>query len=552
MAARKRRPNGLGDLDNGKLSTPLQQDESDILDEVGAERDEETGEFVADEEEVKRLGALDPATVLENRRKDTIVGKKRANQKNVTLNSGDVLENYETLLRIWPSNSIIIYVRRLTGPPTQNVINNYPRSGVELYTALLGIHGSREVSEYEVNFQDASTRQYRTKGRITLPDTRPAPQQGAPMQPPYGYPPGYPLPPGYPPPPAGYPPQGYPPPPAPQAAAPGVPPPPPVVHVNAPPAPDLGANVEILRQILSLAQTMQPPAPAPAPSVAPPQPVLPPPPATSDPNAMLVYLVQQLIAARAAPAPVPVTAPVATPVHEPPQGPPGHIWVEQLRTWVPLESLARALAPAPRGPGPSQGGGGGYPPPGGAYRGREEGRPYYSQPPPQPQRERSPVDQLREAVTLLRTVSNLTQEVGEILPGGREELGPAPTPTPDDPVRFMKVGDINMGFDPESGGFRPWETLTANADKIIKTVNEQIVKPIQERQHPRSSQRRVHPPVPGVVTMMPGDEPPPGYVAVPVDQLPPAPVDVPPPISSTPAAPPWGAPVIPVEGNGIG
>ena len=553
--------------------TPLQQDEEDVLEEVGAEHDEETGDLVLDEDRVREVGALDADTIRENRRLDEVVGKRRANKKNVPFNTNDPLLIYEELMRLWPANSIDIFVKRLTGAPVQTTIVSRPRSASELYAALMAFHGMCDEAEYEVSFLDTGTKRWRSRGRrITLPNTRPPAQQGQPMQPPqYGYPPpGYPPPPGYAPP--GYAAPVYPPPQGPPAPA--APPMPPAVHVQAPPSPGVGEMLEPMRQMYQFALSMAPPpapAPAPAPAFAPQAPqfpqALPPPPASADPNVMLAYMrqlsdiVQQLAAARAAPASAPAAPQTyaTPPATQPPR--PGYVWIEQLQTYVPLAALARAISePPPRGPGPggppdggypARGGGGGYPPRG-SYREREGGGatyPPYQNPPPQ--RERSVVEQFRDSISVVRTVANMAQEANEILGGGGESNAPAAEAAPEDdgPLRVMKFGDSNLAFDRESGAFKVLASLMMNGDRIMKAANEHIIQPLQQRQAPPQQQ---HLP-PGHVVLTPGYQPPPGMVAVPIDQLPPGLPDIPPPISESAPAPAqsqqWSAPIT-VEGVG--
>lgn len=581
MTRRSRRPSrGANDGGEGLphgSSTPTQQDESDILDELDVEHDEETGNLVADEETVKKVGALDAETVRENRRQDQVVGKKRANQKNVTFNESDPLALYETLLRIWPANSIDIFIRRLTGAPVQTVITTRPRSASELYEALRAFHGQHEEAEYSIDFLDTGTKQYRARSkRLVMPDTRPpTAQQGQPMQPPYGYPPGYPPPPGYAPvypPQPGYPPLGYPPG-APQtspAPAPGAPPLAPVVQVHAPPAPGFGEMVEMLRQVQALAQSMMPPQPAApvAPVYAPTPAMPPPPPANADPATLFAYtrqlveLVQQLTAARGATPSAPVVAPAPVSATPPqPHVPPGHIWIAQLGTSVPLDRLAQAIANTSQSggnngapSGPPRAPGVGYGPPRMPYRGPDGGYPAYpsQQSPP---RERSITDQFRDSITMVRTVKKMAEEVGQMFPGQEDASTPTPSPETHEeggPIKVMDIGGTKLAFDGESGGLRPWETGMMNIDRIAKTVKEQIIDPLQAR---RGEAQRKAPLPAGFVEMHPGYEPPSGFVAIPVDQLPPPPADVPPPVSAPASGPPhasWGAPVIPAEGHSIG
>lgn len=237
--------------------SPAQQDEADVFEEVGAERDE-SGELLADEARIRALGAVDAESVIENRRLAAIVGKKRSGKKEVPFNAGDILTKYETLIKFWPANTIDIGVKRLTGAPVQHLITSRPRSAPELFEALKLVHGQYEEAKYEIKFFDNNSKEFRGNGQITMPDTRPpSPQQGQPMHPYYPYGPA-PAPPGYPP--LGYPPQpplGY----APQQpTAQGSPQQPPVVHVQAPASPDLGALIDGVRQVLAMVQSAPQPA----------------------------------------------------------------------------------------------------------------------------------------------------------------------------------------------------------------------------------------------------------------------------------------------------
>lgn len=300
MAAR-RRPHER----DVRASTPAQQDEADIVAEVGAERDEDVGELVADEEKIRAIGAVDAESVRENRRLNDLVDKKRGNVKGVPFNAGDLLTKYETLIKFWPVNTIDISVKRLTGQPVQHMITSRPRSGVELYEAIKAIHGQCEEAKYELKFFDNNSKEFRGNGQITMPDTRAAtPQQGQPMQYPYnpfappgapippGYPPGYavpypyPVPPGYPqppqqaqqPPPAAQPAAAQAAPAAPQAPTQMPPQMPPQVFVQPPPpAPglDIASLLAFQKQLFEMLQSVQPqhPPQPPQPQYAPqPQP----------------------------------------------------------------------------------------------------------------------------------------------------------------------------------------------------------------------------------------------------------------------------------------
>ena len=193
MTTRNRR-----DRSNAPVSTPAQQDGADVVAEVGAEQDEASGELVADEAKIREIGAVSSEAVIENRRIEEIVNKKRGGVAGIQFNVDDPLLQYETVIKVWPPNTIDISVKRLTGLPLSNVITSRPRSGTELLEAIRALHGEHDEATYALRFYDTHGKQIRGNGQITMPDTRPPkPPQGQPMQP-YPYPPGYPMPAGAP------------------------------------------------------------------------------------------------------------------------------------------------------------------------------------------------------------------------------------------------------------------------------------------------------------------------------------------------------------------
>jgi hypothetical protein len=85
----------------------------------------------------------------------------------------DLLSKYDVMVRLWPANTIDVFVRRINGGSSeQYVLSSHPESGVKLYEALAKMHGQKEVAEYEVRFRDMIRKEYRGMGRITMPDTR--------------------------------------------------------------------------------------------------------------------------------------------------------------------------------------------------------------------------------------------------------------------------------------------------------------------------------------------------------------------------------------------
>lgn len=485
MAAR-RRPHDQ----DPNASTPAQQDEADIVAEVGAERDEDIGELVADEERIRALGAVDAESVRENRRLKDIVNKKRGNVKGVPFNAGDLLTKYETLIKFWPVNTIDISVKRLTGSPVQQMIVSRPRSGVELYEAIKAIHGQYEEAKYELKFFDNNSKEFRGNGQITMPDTRAAasPQQGQPMQHnpynPYGTPPpGYPgYPPGYGMPPTGYPPSyaaqpGYPPqqqPPqqqAPQAPQQAPQQQPPTVQVM-PSSFDPHQMMSMMDQMFQMFRQMQsaaqppPQPPPPSPHLQyPPMPVpmpmqqMPPmPPPQASPAEQMAWMQQafemfrQFQSSQQPPAAAHVQYP--PPQVQQPAPPPPSSQSSMAEAMTMMQQMFKLFQqmqppPAPPGPGPYRGpfrppygGGPGGPPPypeqypgapgaPGTPGPRPYGPPGYGHPgwgPPQPPpREKTAAEQFREAMGVVRTAVEAVQDINNMMPGVVPNAGAAPS-----------------------------------------------------------------------------------------------------------------------------
>jgi hypothetical protein len=400
--------------------TPTQDDEADILDEAGAAPDE-NGNMVADEDKIREIGAVDAESVRENRRRDDIVKKKRGNVSNVSFNTGDALDTYDTILRVFPTNQVEIRLKSLRTGTTQTITSR-PKTGNELYDALLSAHGQQEAAEYEVIFVDSVRKGWLGKPRIGLPDTRPPTQPGQPSMnsfPPQGYPP------------PGYPPPQYAPPqvaaqPAPQPAAQA-----PVMQFVPPPAVD---PMAMMRQTFDffeqMRSTLQPQQPAYPQYPQQPQqqqaiPAMTPPPQTNDPAAQTAWmqqafnLFQQMQQMLRAGTPAPVQAPAPTlqaqPQQQPQQaGPPGP--PPRGMMWVWMHGYGFALMPENNGMtgAPDRG------PAGPMYRGRPTYDPQQGERPPPyaaPQRPQTLADQLRESVAATRATVEAMQEMSSLLPG---------------------------------------------------------------------------------------------------------------------------------------
>lgn len=569
MASRRTRPRPPVD---GSVNTPAQEDEADILSEVGAESDPDTGQMVADEAKVLEVGALDAASVIENRRMQDIVDKKRGNIKGVFFNTDDVLVKYEQMLKYWPANSTVITMKRVSGgSPVTLVIGSQPKSGQELYAAMMAQHGAHDEATYDVKVQDTTTKNFLINGRIMLPDARPPqpPQQGQSPMNPYQPPPyGQPAP--------QYPQQPYAQPQPYMQPAPQIQQPPqqqapqPVVQVVPPPQQSFGpdAMMTMMQQMFGMFQNMQQQAqqavaaahPVPQQPVmhpVPQQPVmqsLPPPPQTSDPAVMMGWMqqmfglfqqMQHQLAQRSAP---PQSPPVQAPAPAPqPQSDPMAMMGQFFKMFMDMQQAAnqtvRQAQPSARGGGPYLG-----PRP-------DPQQPYpqqYQPPYAQPARQKTAAEQFRENVTEVRSFAETLQDLGTIFPG---QQPPAAAAERDDreedaPVKVMEVGDHKLVLDNRDGSVRKYETVVANLTPIMKWLGEQR-EAIQKANTDREQKKQQQLP-PGYVEVGPGYVPPPGFVAVPVDQipqqlppqqqqapaaqapLPPPPAQMPPPISEEP------------------
>ena len=557
--------------DKNSSGSPAQEDESDILAEVGAERDETTGDLIVDEEAIRKVGAVDAASVVENRRLGKIVGRKRAQEKNVTFNAGDLLTQYETLIKFWPPNTLDIGIKRLTGTPVQQVIQSRPRSGADLYEAIKAIHGQHGEAEYEVKILDSSRREFRANGRITMPDTRTVQQQGQPMQQPY-YPNGAPVPQGYPQ--QQYAPQSAPQPQQPQASQ------PPQVFVQPAVAPAVDPML-MMHEMFKIFEQMRASVQQPVPQYQPPPPpptqmpqMSPPPPPQASLGEQIAWmqesmrLFQQMQQSVQQPAQVqPQYAPPPVVVQQP--APPQNNLAEAMTMMESMFKMFQRMQPPPASEDRSyrDRGGPSRPP----YYPQEDrgrgGQPPYSShqppaqyaPPPPPARPQSIADQFRESLTIIRTAASAMQEMNSLLPERSEApVYESPQVVEDDsPVQVIDTGPAKIVVNKKDGTLRGMETAWANMDKVLKWAGEQreaIQKNARQQQQPQQPPQQQLPP--GYVEVHPGYRPPPGYVAVPVDPrqepLPPPPEYIPPPIQQQEEPAPthtWSAPTIPDQGE---
>jgi hypothetical protein len=536
---------------DGPASTPSQQDEADIVNEIGATpANDGSNDLLVEEAKIREIGAVDAESVRENRRVEEIVAKKRAGQKDVQFNSDDILEKYEGVIKYWPANTIDIIVKRVTGTPIEWIIQSRPRSGAELYAAILSRHGRCEEAEYDVRLRDCNDKQRRGTGRITMPDTRDTPPQvqgQVPMQQP---------------PPA--------PSPAPstdpvammqamfqmfrQMQQPQQAPAPQPVVQTAPSANDPMAQMQAMFNLFQQMQSqVQPQAPQ--------QPVMPPPPPQgSDPAAMMDWMQRafQLFQKTSQTSQV-LPALQPQPQQVAPQSPdPMAMMGRMFDMFLKMQQAAQPPQPQSPPPGPYRGPDGQFTRPYPGQRPPYYGGPPQGYPPPQPPvRPRSAAEELRDAMGLVDTVVSMADRI-------RPQAAPEPERYQDDddnPVKVVDVGGWPVIINKEDGSSRKWESLVANMPNMLKWLAEQreaVMKAAAEREAKQQPQRQ---PLPrGYVEVTPGYKPPPGYVAVPVDQMgglpaPPDESEMPPPISEQQAPPPqprrrtWGAPPVPGAGG---
>lgn len=270
----------------------------------------------------------------------------------------------------------------------------------------------------------------------------------------------------------------------------------------APIGPNMDSMIESMRQMFEMFQSM-PPAPARA--------QVPPPAQAQNPMAAFATFMGGV------------------------QPPPGTIWVPGFG-FVPLDRLMQAVGGGgvPERPGPYRA------PPyrsapdegrGEPYDGRRGPTPPYGPPgrlddepppPPPPPLQKTAAEQFREALGVVRSAVQAVQDINAILPNGSQSSGGrrSDPDEEDSPIKIIDTGQGKLVINAEDGSLRGWETGWANMDKVLRWVGEQREAIQQRHQEPsktpaeRPKQRQLPP---GYVEMTPGYQPPPGYVAVPVD-----------------------------------
>jgi hypothetical protein len=425
------------------------------------------------------------------------------------------------------------------------MITTRPRTANELYEALKALHGRSGEATYEVTFRDGGG--HGSGGSVSLPNTLdalpapPAPGQtiASPQYP-------YPAPPVYAPA-THYAPPAPAPQPAPsstpfdlmlamqkqvfdmvQSMAPKVAPAPPAAPAPPPqpppPAPpDINAILTMQKQMFDMVQSMQPghASSPPQPAPASPQPTGP-----VDQTAALLAMQKQMFdmmqamqatAAGHAPPPSPQPTPAA-----PTTDPTGVMLAMQKQTFdmmlAMMQAAQRGAAPPPVYSGP-------YRPPSrdprdGGASGAPAAAPYDQRPPYQPpQRPQTPSEQLRDAANVFRQTMDVAREFGF---AGGPAAEPEPPADDDGPVRVIDMGPAKGVINRHDGSLRGVETFMANLPDILKWAGEQRAEIRKEREESRRLRlQEMQQQLPaGYVVATPDYQPPAGFVAVPVDQIP--------------------------------
>ena len=225
----------------------------------------------ADEEAVRKEGALNVAAAQAGRRERDAIGKKRAGTARVSFGDDNACLLYDATVQLYAAPTLAILVERTSGSSRLSwYLHSEPANGAALYQAIqVQCHGRSEESVYKVTLKDKAAKTWRGVGWLTLPNTlgdMPVPQQApAHIAPPTYAPPTY-----------------------------GAP--------SSPPAAPAGGDVvsQLLSQIANLNQQVMtlatrggPPAAAvaaPAPPPAPAYPGAPPPGAPPPPKGSMMYL----------------------------------------------------------------------------------------------------------------------------------------------------------------------------------------------------------------------------------------------------------------------
>jgi hypothetical protein len=449
VAAGKRKPGGV----YRGPATPTQPLEDIDREVLGDDVDEESGDAPEiTREQAKELGAINAEAVQSNRKRKTILSRKRDGEKGVPWNERDGTLLYGDIISLWPAAQILIAVKRISGGPgTTWYIQGRPRNGMELYEAIRKqCHGQAPDAEYQIIFKDISSHEERGRGYVIMPSTefddmatpatgtprepRDAPAAPAPSMPygapPMGAPPGYSPPMGF----AGYPPQA-----APAQAAAHAGAIDPMVAVNfqqqlsqiAAQNEALRVQNEQLRQQLASGGSPRAPVPnAPPPPVvvmpqAAPAPAVAPPAKVEVPSGYALASIPGI--------PSPVLVPLSS------------IGLGGTPATAPAPAQAAAVAPAASPPATMQ-------------------------------------EQLTNAAGMMKTAFDFAKTVQGLAPAAAAAPAGAPlgaaegseaSEEEESPTKIVKMGDMNLVTNKEDGGVRLVDTLVANAPAVMTWIDKQ-------------------------------------------------------------------------------
>jgi len=237
-----------------------------------------------------------------------------------------------------------------------------------------------------------------------------------------------------------------------------------------------------------------------------------PPVATSDPMAtmqQMFQIFQQMHASVPPPAPPPAPPPTVQVV--PPAVDPMVMMKQMFGMFQQMQEAMRPAPPAPPERGPFTGP---YRPPDGDLRDPPMHRRTDHDRPTQPlHRPQTPSEQLRDAVNVVRS----TMEIAREFSGAPPE--PQPEPEEDDsPVRVIDMGPAKGVINRSDGSLRGFETAMANLPDILGWFGKQAEAVRKAKAEERRQQQPQLPP--GFVYAGPDYQPPEGFVAVPIDQIP--------------------------------
>ena len=127
----------------------------------------------ADEEAVRKEGALNVAAAQAGRRERDAIGKKRAGTARVSFGDDNACLLYDATVQLYAAPTLAILVERTSGSSRLSwYLHSEPANGAALYQAIqVQCHGRSEESVYKVTLKDKAAKTWRGVGWLTLPNT---------------------------------------------------------------------------------------------------------------------------------------------------------------------------------------------------------------------------------------------------------------------------------------------------------------------------------------------------------------------------------------------